>query len=42
MKKQTNLTPRLTELIRQSETSQNKPKQLPRPIDLSKLEGFTE
>ncbi|MDF5717718.1 MAG: hypothetical protein PUP93_28590 [Rhizonema sp. NSF051] len=40
--KTTKITPRLTELIRQSETSQNKPKQLPKPIDLSKLEGWTE
>lgn len=36
------LTPRLTELIRLSETSQNKPKQLPKPIDISQLEGWTQ
>lgn len=36
------VTPRLAELIKESETSQNKLKQLPRPIDISKLEGWTE
>ena len=36
------ITPRLNELIRESEASQNKPKQLPKPIDISKLEGWTE
>ena len=41
MKKQTPTT-HLNELIRQSETSQNKPKQLPKPIDISKLEGWTQ
>jgi hypothetical protein len=42
MKNQSKITPRLIELIKQSETKQNKPKQLPKPIDISKLEGWTE
>ena len=40
--KTTKLTPRLNEIIKQSETTRNKPKQLPKPIDISKLEGWTE
>ena len=36
------LTPRLKEVIKQSENVQNPLKQLPKPIDISRLEGWTQ